>query len=144
MQTADNHLPLSCPVRVKKRCCRLSKLRCAQELLLFFPFCFLLCWANLTPCLAPGVYFLHPALLQPSPSYLHPCRPQWMIHLERLLSSIRKLCNDALQPSLAFSDLTVLCNAWKTLAFSYLFLFFPRSLSCSFSELHSVLTVYAF
>lgn len=28
------------------------------------------------PCLAPGVHFLDPAFLQPSPSYLHPCRPQ--------------------------------------------------------------------
>lgn len=51
-----------------------------------------------------------------------------MIHLERLPSSIRKLCKYTLQPSLHFSDLTVLCNAWKTLAFSYLFLFSTLSL----------------
>lgn len=112
----------------------LSKRRYAKQLILFFPFRFLLCRANLTPCLAPGVYFLDPALLQPSPSYLHPCRPQWMIHSERLPSSIRKLCNYTLQPSLHFSDLTMLCNAWKTLAFSYLFLFFHAlSLALSLS-----------
>lgn len=137
-QTVENHmrlLPPSCPARVNapKEAPLPSKLRCAQELLLLFPFRFLLCWANLTPCLAAGVYFLHPALLQPSPSYLHPCRPQWMIHLERLPSSIRKLCNYTLQPSLGFSDLTVLCNAWKTLAFSYLFLFSTLSLALSLS-----------
>lgn len=132
-QTAENHmrlLPPSYPVRVNalKEAPLPSKLRCAQELLVFFPFRFLLCRANLTPYLAPGVYFLHPALLQPSPSYLHPCRPQWMIHLERLPSSIRKLCNYTLQPSLGSSDLSVLCNAWKILAFSYLFLFSTLSL----------------
>lgn len=116
--------------RKKRRCCLNWG---APNNSSFFPFRFLLCWANLTPCLAPGVYFLHPALLQPSSSYLHPCRPQWMIHLERLPSSIRKLCNYTLQPSLGSSDLAVLCNAWKTLALSYLFLFSTLSLALSLS-----------
>lgn len=120
---------LSCFARTPIEALLLSKRRYAKQLILFFPFRFLLCRANLTPCLAPGVYFLDPALLQPSPSYLHPCRPQWMIHLERLPSSIRKLCNYTLQPSLHFSDLTMLCNAWKTLAFLYLFLSFFSTLS---------------
>lgn len=110
----------------------LSKQRYAKQLILFFPFCFLLSRANLTHVLHQVCISLIP-LLQPSPSYLHPCRPQWMIHLERLRSSIRKLCNYTLQPSLHFSDLTMLCNAWKTLAFSHLFLFFLRGLSLALS-----------
>lgn len=36
----------------------------------------------------------------------------------------KKLCNHTLQPSLHFSDLTMLCNAWKTLAFLVLVFFF--------------------
>lgn len=67
---------LSCFARTLIEALLLSKRRYAKQLILFFTFRFLLCRANLTPCLAPGVYFLDPALLQPSPSYLHPCRPQ--------------------------------------------------------------------
>lgn len=102
----------------------LSKRRYAKQLVPSFLFGFPFVWSQSDPCLAPGVHFLDPALLQPAPSYLHPCRPQWMIHLERLPSSIRKRCNYTPQPSLYFSDLTMLCNAWNTLAFSYVFLFF--------------------
>lgn len=112
---------LLCPA-LHRRCCRLNggTPNNSFSFSLSFPFV----QGQSDPCLAPGVRFLDPALLQPSPSYLHPCRPQWMIHLERLPSTIRKLCNYTLQPSLRSSDLTMLCNAWKTLAFLYLFLFF--------------------
>jgi len=121
-----------------------SKRRYAKQLIPFFVFRFLLCRANLTPVLHQVCISLIPLSFNP-PLYIYTpaARNEWFTWRGSLPPS-ESFATIHYSPA-SISLISLCCVTLETpLRSLTCFFFFPRSLSCSFSELHSVLTVYAF
>lgn len=120
----------------------LSKQRYAKQLILFFSF--LLCRANLTPVLHQVCISLIPLSFNPPLHIYTPAaRNEWFTWRGSLPPS-ESFATIHYSPA-SISLISLCCVTLETpLRSRTCFFFFPRSLSCSFSELHSVLTVYAF
>lgn len=119
-------------MRRKKRRCRLNwgAPENSFSFSLFVSFCVGPIWPHVLHQVC--VSFIPLLFNPPLHIYTPAARNEWFTWRGSLPPS-ESYCNYTQQPSLGFSDLTVLCNAWKTLAFSYLFLFSTVSLALSLS-----------